>query len=237
MHKDVSCVVLLHAEGLIAHKTIKSINRAAIFAEESGLSVEIVFVLDRATPETRQYVETSSVVNRRSKFVSADLGDPGLARNLGVQHAEGEYIAIHDGDDLSSKNWLLQAHKLNRADRRYIIHPEVSIGFDQKFYLAYHPDQRRRDFAKMNVAFENCWPYICFSRRETFLEVPYAATPTFSGFGYEDWHWNCQVMARGFIHTIALGTAFFNRVKESGSRFIEHKIRNTVIRHTALLDR
>jgi len=236
MRKGLSCIVPLHAEGLIAHKTIRSINRAAACAEQLGLSVEIVFVLDRATPETRHYVETSPVINAKSKVISADFGDPGLSRNLGVQHADGEYIAIHDSDDLSSENWFIRAHELSRVDPRYIVHPEVSIGFDQKFYVAYHPDQRQQNFAKLNVAFQHCWPYICCSRRETFLELPYAATPKDSGFGYEDWHWNCEAMARGFIHTIALGTVFFNRVKEIGSRFTEHNRKNTVIRHTTLLD-
>jgi glycosyltransferase involved in cell wall biosynthesis len=237
MRKDVSCVVPLHSEGLIAHKTMRSINRAARCAEQFGLSVEIVFVLDRPTPETKCYVETSPVIHPASKLIWANFGDAGLARNLGVQHADGEYIAIHDGDDLSSENWLLRAHELNRLDRRYVIHPEITIGFDQKNYVVYHPDQRRRNFAGVDIVFENYWPYICFSHRETFLEVPYTATPKSSGFGYEDWHWNCEVVARGFIHTIALGTVFFNRLKETGSRFTEHNTRNTLIPHTALLDK
>jgi len=236
MRKDISCVVALHAEGLIAHRTMRSINRAARYARQGGLSIEFIFVLDRPTPQTMRYVETSLLIDPLSKLISADFGDSGLARNLGVQHADGEYIAIHDGDDLSSKNWFLRAHELNGVDRRYVVHPEVTVGFDQNTYIVYHPDQRGRDFAEIDVAFENCWPYICFSHRETFLEVPYAATPKSSGFGFEDWHWNCEVMARGFVHTVAAGTAFFNRLKESGSRFVEQSTRNTLIPHSALLD-
>lgn len=236
MRRNISCVVPLHAEGLLAHKTVRSIKRAASCAEQFGLSVEFVFVLDRPTPETMCYVESSPVIDPGSKLISADLGDAGLARNLGVKHAEGEYIAIHDGDDLTSENWLLRAYELNRLDRRYVVHPEVTVGFDQKTYVVYHPDQRLRDLAEVDIVFENCWPYICFSRRETFLEIPYTATPKSSGFGYEDWHWNCQVMASGFIHTLALGTVFLNRLKESGSRFVEQSTRNTIIPHSALLD-
>jgi glycosyltransferase involved in cell wall biosynthesis len=216
---------------------MRSIKRAANCAEQFGLSVEFVFVLDRPTPETTRYVKRSSVIDPASKFISADFGDPGLARNLGVRHANGEYIAIHDGDDLSSENWLIRAHELSRLDSHYIVHPEVTIAFDEKRYVVYHPDQRRMTFTERDIVFENCWPYICFSPRETFLEVPYVATPKSSGFGYEDWHWNCEVIAHGFIHTIALGTAFFNRLKESGSRFVEHSMRNTVIPHSSLLDK
>jgi glycosyltransferase involved in cell wall biosynthesis len=237
MQKDISYVVPLHAEGLLAHRTLRSMNRAAISARQFGLSVEFVFVLDRPSPETMSYVKESPVIDRTCKLINADFGDAGSARNLGVQHADGEYIAIHDGDDLSSENWLLRAYELNRLDDRYVVHPEVTVGFDQKNYLVYHPDQRQLNFAAIEVVFDNLWPYICFSRRDTFLRVPYAATPPSSGFGYEDWHWNCEVMANGFIHTIALGTAFFNRLKESGSRFVEHTRRNTLVPHSALLDR
>jgi glycosyltransferase involved in cell wall biosynthesis len=237
MRKDISCVLALHAEGLIAHKTIRSVSRAAKCAEQFGLSIEFVFVLDRATPETRHYVETSPVLDPVSKLISADFGDLGLTRNLGIQHSDGEYVAILDGDDLISENWLLRAHELNRLDRRYVIHPEVCVAFDQKTLVMYHPDQRRQDFDEVNIIVENYWTSLCFSRRETFLQTPYIATPKSSGFGYEDWHWNCEVMARGFIHTLALGTAHFIRVKEGGSLNAETAMRNGLIPHSAVLEK
>jgi len=236
MTKDISCVLALHSEGLIAHKTIRSLNRAVRCAEEFGLSVEIVFALDRATPETKHYVEISPVINPKSKIISADFGDLGLTRNLGIQHADGEYVAIFDGDDLTSENWLVHAYEINRANRRYVIHPEISVVFDQKTLVMYHPDQRARDFDEANLIIENYWTSLCFAARKTFLEIPYVSTPKSSGFGYEDWHWNCEVMARGFIHTIALGTAHFIRVKEGGGLNAETAMRNAVIPHSAVLD-
>src|SRR5579883_1526738 len=129
MRKDITCLLALHAEGLIAHKTIRSLNRAADCAEGFGLCVEFVFVLDRVTPETRVYIENLPPVDRGCKLIYADFGDLGLTRNLGIQQSEGEYIAILDGDDLISENWLFRACELNRQDYRYIVHPEVSVAF------------------------------------------------------------------------------------------------------------
>jgi glycosyltransferase involved in cell wall biosynthesis len=226
----------LHAEGLIAHKTIKSLNRAAECAEQVGLSIELILVLDRATSETRNYVETSHVVNQATKLVSADFGDLGLTRNYGIQHSNGEYVAILDGDDLISESWLLRAHELSQLDRRYVVHPEVSVAFDQKALLMYHPDQRQKDFDEANIIVDNYWTALCFSRRETFLHIPYIALPKSSGFGYEDWYWNCEVMARGFIHTVALGTAHFIRAKEGGGLSGETAMRNALIPHSAVLE-
>jgi glycosyltransferase involved in cell wall biosynthesis len=236
MTKDISCVLALHAEGVIAHKTLKSITRATECAQQFGLSVEFVIVLDQATRETRHYLETSPIVGPVSKVITADFGDLGLTRNWGIENSDGEYVAILDGDDLISENWLLRAHQLNRVDDRYIIHPEVSVVFDQKTLLMYHPDQRRLDFDEENIIVENYWTSLCFSRRETFLQIPYVGTPKSSGFGYEDWHWNCEVMARGFIHTVAPGTAHFIRAKEGGGLYVETLIRNALIPHSTLLD-
>jgi glycosyltransferase involved in cell wall biosynthesis len=237
MKIDVSCVLALHAEGLIAHKTIRAINRAAAYATNGGLTTELVIVSDRATPETRGLVNNSTIINRATTIImSVDFGDLALTRNFAIDRSRGDYIAILDGDDLVSENWLVAAHQVNRVDRRFVIHPEVSLYFDQKVVLFYHPDQRREDFDEGGIIVENYWTSLCFSRRETFLEMPYLSTPPCSGFGYEDWHWNCEVMARGFIHTIAPYTAHFIRSKETGSLNAATALRNGLIRHSALFD-
>jgi glycosyltransferase involved in cell wall biosynthesis len=211
-------------------------NRAIAFATRRGLSIEVVAVLDRATPETIRYVKQSPVIDPNTRFISTDFGDPGLARNAGIQAASGEYVSLFDGDDLVSENWLLAAYEVNRSDRQYVVHPEVNVYFDQRSALFYHADQMSEGFDHSNLILENYWTALCFTRRQTFLENPYAAMPPSSGFGYEDWHWNCEVMARGFIHTLASGTAHFIRDKATSSVKARHSAQNALIRHSALYD-
>jgi glycosyltransferase involved in cell wall biosynthesis len=206
------------------------------YAERRGLVTELLIVLDRETPETRRYVETSSVIDPATGIIATDFGDCGLARNAGIERAGGEYVAIIDGDDLISEDWLVRAHEVNRLSHCYVIHPEVNVYFDQKTELFYPPDQHQEDFDETNIIVENYWPALSFSRRETFLLNPYSATPPLSGFGFEDWHWNCEVMARGFVHKPAPGTAYFIRVKEKGSLLAEAVSRNALMRHSALFD-
>ncbi|MGA2151678.1 MAG: glycosyltransferase [Geobacteraceae bacterium] len=234
--KDISCVLTLHAEGLIAHKTIRSINRAVKYAEQCGLVTELLIVLDLATSETRRYVETSSIIDPAAGIISTDFGDCGLARNAGIEQACGEYVAIIDGDDLISENWLVRAHEVNQLSHGYVVHPEVVVCFDQKNELFYPPDQHQEDFDESNLIIENYWTVLSFSRRETYLLNPYRAMPALSGYGFEDWHWNCEVMARGFVHKTAPGTAFFYRVKEMGGINAEATARNALIPHSALFD-
>lgn len=236
MKIDISCVLALHAEGLIAHKTIRAIARAVHCAQRNRLTCELIIVLDRATPETKHYIENSFFVHPSPRLLLTDVGDLGLVRNVGVEHSTGEYVAILDGDDLISENWLVRAHEVSQTDAHYVVHPEVCVYFDQKACLFYHPDQTWEDFDAANLVVENYWISLCFSRRETFLKIPYLATPKASGFGYEDWHWNCEVMARGFIHTLASGTAHFIRAKLTGSLNAEWATRKALVRHSSLFD-
>ncbi len=235
MKVSISCLLNLHAEGILAHRTIKSLELARKFAEERGVRSELLIVFDRATDETVQYVERSAHVDGAAKIIFTDFGDPGSARNAGIEQATGEYISLFDGDDLVSQNWLFKAHELSACSKRYIVHPEVSVVFGQKRMLFYHPDQEQEDFDYSNLLVENFWTALCFSRRETFLRVPYNPTPADSGFGYEDWHWNCDVMACGYVHKIALGTAHFVRTKEEGSRN-ENARNKHLMRHSTLFN-
>jgi glycosyltransferase involved in cell wall biosynthesis len=236
-NKSISCVLALHNEGLIAHKTLKSINRASAFAQRKGLSVQMVITLDRPTSETKDYIERSSVVPPMAKLIPTNFGDLALVRNEGIANSNGEFIAVLDGDDLISENWLVRAYETSQEDPRYIVHPEVSVYFDQKNLLFFHPDMRRADFDETNIVIENYWTSLCFSRRETFLKVPYIATPRFSRFGYEDWHWNCEMMAAGFIHVVASGSAHFIRVKANSSLNAEWGMRNALMRHSTLFEK
>ncbi|MCS7814639.1 hypothetical protein N0387_21605, partial [Pseudomonas aeruginosa] len=54
------------------------------------------------------------------------------------------------------------------------------------------------------------------AEKAVFQELPYLETRVGkSGFGYEDWHWNLEVIASGRKHTLASGTCLFYRRKEA----------------------
>jgi glycosyltransferase involved in cell wall biosynthesis len=216
---------------------MRSINRTIAYAERHGVSTELLIVLDRANADTRRFVASSPLIDwAKTTLFSADCGDCGLARNVAVPSARGEYISILDGDDLYSENWLVEAHKVNRTGRHYVVHPEVNLYFDQRQTLFYHPDQRRDGFNEANLLIENYWTSLSFSRRDTYVQFPYVGCPPSSGFGYEDWHWNCDLMARGLVHTIAPRTAHFIRVKQTGSLNAMSASRRALIRHSTLFD-
>jgi len=237
MAVDISCIVTLHREGILAHKTLASIAPAMRFAAATGARSELLLVADRADSETLQYLERSPHLPPDTRVLATDFGDPGLARNHGVQAAQGEYIAIFDGDDLCSENWLAEALRQGRENPAYIVHPDYNVYFGAERWILRHPDQRDAGFRASQLLVENAWTALCVARRETLLTIPYSHTPANSGFGYEDWHWNCDTIAAGSVHVVAPDTVHFIRLKTSGSRNAAALERSRIIRHSALFDR
>ena len=232
----VSCILTLHNEGMIAHKTFASIRRAINYAEKFDIICELVIVLDDPSIETIEYVEQSKLFPVNTSIYRTDFKDPGLARNYGIKKSCGNYIAILDGDDLYSENWLYEAYKLNLESDLHIIQSELNINFGDNHFVHWQVDQRSSSFQAWNLLVENYWTALCFAKKSIFLEIPYTQTQHKSGFGYEDWHWNCDTVARGYVHVVAPKTAHFIRIKKSGSRNKEAFENSAVIRHSILFD-
>lgn len=229
----ITVILALHHEGPLAHRTLKSVLRSAQFARGRNVCVQILLVLDR--PDA---VTTSFLAERWSELetITTDFGDPGPARNAGILRARGEFIAIVDGDDLISENWLFSAWDVNRKDDSLILHPEINVLFDQTKTIFPHPIQGAKPFTNGAIAFENFWSALCFAPKKTFLQLPYVETHSRSGFGYEDWFFNCEAIALGKQHEVVPQTAHFVRVKRRGSNLLRSFSEGAVLRHSRLFD-
>src|SRR5512138_1590917 len=69
---------------------------------------DVVVVDGRSTDGTPAIVQEVSRSDRRVRLVTEpwDRGTHGMARNLVVDHATGEYVAFTDGDCLVDRSWL-----------------------------------------------------------------------------------------------------------------------------------
>ncbi|TET47940.1 MAG: glycosyltransferase, partial [Dehalococcoidia bacterium] len=72
----------------------------AVFAQ-SLPPHEVIVVDGRSTDGTAERVRNFPV-----KVFDQDYGAAGAARQIGVEHAEGEYLAFTDGDCIPGKDWL-----------------------------------------------------------------------------------------------------------------------------------
>jgi len=96
-------------------------------------------------------------------------------------------------------------------------------------------DEATFDSACMLVT--NPWNACSFASREVYLQTPYArARPGESGFGFEDWHWNCETLSKGNAHLVVPDTVHYVRKKSSGSLNNAHSSQDALIPPTSLFD-
>lgn len=212
----ISAVVTFHGEGLLAHKTLLGLERIRSYTEAHGISVELVAVLDCADVETERVVKSNSVLRKSDQVLVVSNRDLGASRNSGIAAARGSHIGIFDGDDYYSKNWLYQALAVieNKAGE-VIVHPEytISFGTDHAVSDVWDMDDN------IEYSFSNCfsvhpWVACSFGKKEIYLRHPYHRTDfKKTGFGYEDWHWNLEIVSDGIRHVTAKETALFYRRK------------------------
>ena len=213
---DVSVVLNAHREGLLAHRTLRSVVRAVDFAEQWGIRCEIVVVLDCPDASTARYFQSQQ--QARIRCFTVELGDLGLARNMGVSKASGEYVAFVDGDDLISSNWLQAAfiyyEGIKALQGQFALHQELNVTFGSEHTVSCQIDQDEPLWHVENLIEYNYWSALVFTRRQILMEIPYRPTRKGSGFGYEDWDWNCQTLSVGVKHKVVPQTVVFIRRKD-----------------------
>ncbi len=226
---DISVVVPAHGEGRLAHHTMNSIFRATKYAGTHGIKTEILVVPDRADENTKIYFRRYE--NSEIRIHHVDFGDPGLSRNYGIHKSSGKYIAFLDADDLFGKNWLRAAYDEMERDNAFCIyHPEYLICFEGEDLLIRYKGTEDENFHPQDLIESNCWTSFFISQKALLLDNPFAATPSDSGFGYEDWHWICEIIAKGIAVRIVPESCVFYRKKLHGSRLFKHNYDNVVIR-------
>jgi glycosyltransferase involved in cell wall biosynthesis len=215
---DVSIVISFHREGLLAHSTLNSVHRCRKYAQETGLRTESIWVLDSVDEETRRVVTSHPTAAEDMRFVEVSHRDPGATRNSGVATARGQVVAILDGDDYYSENWIERGfYFLSLFGDHCIVHPEFVIGFGVEKVWGRMVDPGKNGLERGGLLVENYWPRWSMASREIYEQTPYVTTrPAITGFGHEDWHWNCETIAKGIEHRLAIGTVGFRRRKLTG---------------------
>jgi glycosyltransferase involved in cell wall biosynthesis len=217
---DLSAVVTFHREGILAHTALNSYISARSAAERSGINVEFILVLDCADENTSDIVKNHPLLDGTEVILELGEGDSALARNQGIKVARGRYVATLDGDDLISTAYFLShIQEASKGGAQVILHPEVVVSFGMYNAFNWQVDQAGEYFDKPSLLMVNPWISAAFAERSVFERVPYLAChPAKTGFGYEDWYWNCETIAHGFVHRLAWGSVYFYRRKNIGSR-------------------
>jgi len=210
---DITAVINGHNEGLLAYPSLKSLDESVRQAEQRGIKVQIIAVLDRPDKLTIEVVE-SYARGLPIQIITVDYGDLGLSRNVAVNASKGKWIAFLDADDIWGSNWLWAAYQsAEREPRKVVWHPEVNVYFGALPHLMLHVDMDDAEYDQIGLAYTNYWTSLCFVEKDIAIGVPYSRTQMDDQIGYEDWSWNMEIIAHGALHKVVPQTAHAIRMK------------------------
>jgi hypothetical protein len=231
---DLAAVITAHGEGVLAGLSFRSLLDAVAVARGSGLGVELLVMLDRPTDATR--AAFAEAERHGAAVVEVSYGDQGLVRNHAVGLVTADHVAFLDGDDLWSENWLADGHAFCvSGEGRVIAHPELNWFFDNQHNLYFLPDQTDPDFDPAFLRIANPWDALCIAPRAAYLEHPFTPRAVADGYAYEDWHWNLETFAGGYVHRVVPETIHFKRRRE-GSQFVQARSAGVLTRPSDVLD-
>lgn len=231
---DLSIIITMHAEGILVHRTLASVRRAAAHLAQQNISYELILHADNPTPATDEYLAVHKEHLNDVTLLINHFGDLGQSRNAAVKKAQGKYITFIDGDDLMSEWWLVKGYQFLELQPygQYIAHTEKTIEFGGADALVIKHGEINQETDTLLSVFANRWNSIIMAPRPLLLEEPY--TPNSPGFGYEDWHFNCRMIARGIHNVLIPETVIFVRRKESNSEWLRQIQSRAVLRANPL---
>lgn len=101
----VSVIIPVYNVEAFLDETIQSV------LEQSLDSVEVILVNDGSTDNSAQIGEKYAAANPNVKFISQENKGVSVARNKGLEKAEGEYIFFMDSDDTLDKEYLKMSYE------------------------------------------------------------------------------------------------------------------------------
>lgn len=229
----LSIVISAHSEGIIAHKTLRSVARALELLAVNDIPFEIIITLDSGDTDTIAYLKRQTVIPE-AKMYQVEFADLGKSRNFGITKTSGQFVAVLDADDLVSRNWFIDGITFLQARKDpAIVHTEWSINFGTQDIAWHKHDSRSKEEDAIIMTWANRWDSALIAARTIFELFPYASNS--KGFGSEDWHFNSQTLAADIPHLVLPHSVLFVRRKDISEMTIQ-KEDNRTVHYTDLLD-
>ncbi len=209
---DVSCILSVHLEGHHLNQTLRALAGICADARRNHLNTELIVVADHVGPRTQSVLASLSQLWPEARILETELDNEGAVRNAGIAAAAGRWVAIMDGTDMGSPEWLTRAVRLaNTQGPNVILHPHAVIEHGDDLLITYQPDMNEFNNCIENLVSQEVWTTNAFASRDLFIRHPYHSLPPPSGYGQVTWHWNCETVMAGCRHRIVEDTFVYRR--------------------------
>lgn len=231
----ISVNVTTHGEGILAHKTLRSIYAGMLYASDRGLQLELNIATDNADEETYRAVHNfiADHPDVVASWHELQVGDVSVSRNRLVDCSQGKYLSFFDGDDFFTENYLFEAYTVAEThDVPAIYSPRYLIVFEGDHYLVEKLDASNSIDVTKNLFETNYYIGQSFIHRDIYQQLRYQ--PNTAGYGMEDWHFSCEAAALDYRFYNVPNTIFFYRRKKNGSLLSSHVQSSSIIHPTKL---
>jgi hypothetical protein len=217
---DISVILNVHREVPFLRATLQSLSHCLQEASSANLTCELVVVFDRSDRATKRVFEQwshqdgSQLTRCTIQTQDVSLGSLAEARNAGIQQATGEYVWTADADDLTSRNALVELHRLARSlgEHKVAFYLEYMVLFGTRYHINKYANSDQLTVA--DFCFEHPYVSRIFLRRECLLHHPYRHMEEACGYAFEDWDLVCRLKRDEYAFFVAPETILFYRQRQ-----------------------
>lgn len=127
----ISCIIPAYNVEAYIERCLSSI------LNQRHANVEVIVVDDGSTDSTPDLLRKIAAADSRVAVFHQENARQGAARNLGLEHATGDYIWFIDADDWLEEGALLHIQRLVEAHSPDVIFTNISYFSDEKGYSAH----------------------------------------------------------------------------------------------------
>jgi glycosyltransferase involved in cell wall biosynthesis len=184
-HQKISVIIPCYEQGIYLIECIESV------LQQTQCPDEIIIVNDGSCDSiTRQVINSDFI--KTNAFIIQNQTAQGLplARNVGIQHAQGTYILVLDADDKIAPRYIESATK--------ILKEYSSVGIvcgDGMFFGARSGKTSFPEFSKWRMTMDNCIFSASIFRKTDWEQVGGYCDDFRSGF--EDWDFYLSLLESG----------------------------------------
>jgi len=219
MNPLISVVIPCYNDGAYLPETISKL------ALQTNQSFEIIIVNDGSTDSNTLEVLKKLSTENNITVLHKENGRMSSARNYGVQHAKGIFIAALDADDYFDSSFFEKAIRIMEQEPATAVVTSYIKYFGTKTGIS-----KPRGGNAFNFLFSNQCPACAMVRKEVWDKVD--GYDESMKLGYEDWEFYIRITKLNFeVHLIPEFLLYYRQTEKSTLNNDTHPNRAAIIKY------